>query len=86
MLCWGNLRMKGVGLGVIALLLSASSGQNSDPPIQSPPSGQAASSQARSADDRPTTSLPYTPSLDVSSMDKSVDPCADLYTIPAAAG
>ena len=80
MLCWGNLRMKGVGLGVIALLLSASSGQNSNPPIQSPSSGQAASSQARSADDRPTTSLPYTPSLDVSSMDKSVDPCADLYT------
>jgi putative endopeptidase len=24
--------------------------------------------------------LPYSPSLDVSSMDKSVDPCADLYT------
>ena len=25
-------------------------------------------------------SLPYSPSLDISSMDKSVDPCVDLYT------
>src|ERR1035438_4593732 len=24
--------------------------------------------------------LPYSPSLDLSSMDKSVDPCVDLYT------
>jgi endothelin-converting enzyme/putative endopeptidase len=28
---------------------------------------------------RPLRSLPYTPSLDVSSMDRSVDPCVDLY-------
>ncbi len=28
---------------------------------------------------RPLQSLPYTPSLDVSSMDRSVDPCVDLY-------
>jgi endothelin-converting enzyme/putative endopeptidase len=27
-----------------------------------------------------TPSLPYSPSLDISSMDKSVDPCLDLYT------
>ena len=29
--------------------------------------------------ERPLTSLPYTPSLDVPSMDKSVDPCVDFY-------
>jgi len=29
--------------------------------------------------DRATTALPYSPSLDVSSMDRSVDPCDDLY-------
>jgi len=33
---------------------------------------------ARSAD-RPLTSLPYTPSLDPTVMDRSVDPCVDLY-------
>lgn len=29
--------------------------------------------------DRPTTALPYTPSLDIPSMDKSADPCVDFY-------
>jgi endothelin-converting enzyme/putative endopeptidase len=33
---------------------------------------------ARSAE-RPLTTLPYTPSLDPSVMDRSVDPCVDLY-------
>jgi putative endopeptidase len=28
---------------------------------------------------RPLTSLPYTPSLDVTAMDKTADPCADFY-------
>ncbi|MBH9576466.1 M13 family metallopeptidase [Inhella proteolytica] len=31
------------------------------------------------ADDQPLRQLPYTPSLDVSAMDRSVDPCEDLY-------
>ncbi len=31
------------------------------------------------AQERPLTALPYTPSLDPSVMDRSVDPCADLY-------
>src|SRR6185369_6879831 len=31
------------------------------------------------AEDKPVTSLPYTPSLDVPSMDKSADPCVDFY-------
>src|SRR5438270_10863992 len=35
---------------------------------------------AAPAKDRPLTTLPYTPSLDVPSMDKSVDPCVDFYT------
>jgi len=30
-------------------------------------------------DDKPITALPYTPSLDVPSMDKSADPCMDFY-------
>ncbi len=32
-----------------------------------------------SAEDAPTKSLPYTPSLDVAAMDRSVRPCDDLY-------
>jgi endothelin-converting enzyme/putative endopeptidase len=31
------------------------------------------------AQDQPLTSLPYTPSLDVDFMDKTVDPCVDFY-------
>jgi len=31
------------------------------------------------ADSGPLASLPYTPSLDVSAMDRSVDPCVDFY-------
>ena len=27
----------------------------------------------------PDATLPYSPSLDVTSMDKSIDPCVDLY-------
>ncbi len=37
-----------------------------------------ASTLAR-ADDVPLASLPYSPSLDVSSMDRSLDPCADFF-------
>ena len=29
--------------------------------------------------DRPLTQLPYTPSLDIPSMDRGVDPCEDFY-------
>jgi putative endopeptidase len=29
--------------------------------------------------EKPLTSFPYTPGLDVSSMDKTADPCVDLY-------
>lgn len=34
---------------------------------------------ASAANDQPTISLPYTPSLDVNAMDRSADPCEDLY-------
>jgi putative endopeptidase len=35
---------------------------------------------AAAGEDRPIASLPYSPSLDPASMDRSVDPCVDLYT------
>jgi putative endopeptidase len=38
------------------------------------------SAPASTPADRPYTSLPYTPSLDVRSMNRSIDPCDDLYT------
>src|SRR5579884_189606 len=31
------------------------------------------------AQDHPITKLPYTPSLDVAAMDKTVDPCVDFF-------
>src|SRR5262249_19820744 len=34
---------------------------------------------AARADETPLTSLPYTPSLDASAMNRSVDPCADFF-------
>lgn len=39
----------------------------------------AASPQAKPADKKPLQSLPYTPSLDVNSMDTTTDPCVDFY-------
>jgi endothelin-converting enzyme/putative endopeptidase len=43
-------------------------------------SGLAAQSADQSAKDKPLEAVPYTPSLDVGAMDRSVDPCEDLYT------
>src|SRR5882672_12577948 len=37
------------------------------------------SSAAAPAPKRPLTELPYTPSLDIPSMDKSANPCVDFY-------
>jgi endothelin-converting enzyme/putative endopeptidase len=39
-----------------------------------------AASPVHAIDEKPLTQLPYTPSLDVSAMDKSVDPCTDFYS------
>src|SRR5882672_11746501 len=40
---------------------------------------QAAEPAAPGAEDQPLTEFPYTPSLDVPSMDRGADPCADFY-------
>jgi putative endopeptidase len=42
----------------------------------------AQTAQAQTSSDQPSSgpALPYSPSLDVTSMDKSVDPCVDLYS------
>ena len=42
-------------------------------------SGEPTSGGFRPDGPQPLTALPYTPSLDVSAMDRSVDPCVDLY-------
>jgi endothelin-converting enzyme/putative endopeptidase len=44
------------------------------------PQAQESSSLTTAAEDRPLTALPYSPSLDPSSMERLVDPCVDLYT------
>ena len=38
-----------------------------------------AHAQSNAPAERPTTTFPYTPGLDVASMDKSADPCVDFY-------
>src|SRR5271169_1655372 len=38
-----------------------------------------ANAQAPSSQPSSGPALPYSPSLDISSMDKSIDPCVDLY-------
>ncbi|MET0209742.1 MAG: M13 family metallopeptidase [Burkholderiaceae bacterium] len=40
---------------------------------------QTAPTAAAAADEKPLDQLPYTPSLDTAAMDRSVDPCEDLY-------
>src|SRR5262245_59062157 len=42
-------------------------------------SGFAPPPRMQPAPEKPFKELPYTPSLDLSAMDKSVDPCDDLY-------
>src|SRR3954465_4319145 len=39
----------------------------------------AAATLAAAAQDAPTTTFPYTPGLDLNSMDRTADPCADFY-------
>jgi len=38
-----------------------------------------AAAQAPSTEERPATTFPYTPGLDVASMDRNADPCVDFY-------
>src|SRR5206468_7705928 len=42
--------------------------------------GLAAAPAGAAGAERPLTALPYTPSLDTTVMDRSVDPCVDLYS------
>src|SRR4029079_1741784 len=39
----------------------------------------AAAPAAKAPEMHPTTALPYSPRLDLSAMDRTVDPCVDLY-------
>jgi endothelin-converting enzyme/putative endopeptidase len=55
------------------LAFSTAHAQSAAAPAAPKPAGPAASA------DKPITALPYTPSLDLPSMDKSADPCADFY-------
>jgi len=55
------------------LACSAAHAQSAASSAAPRPAGPAASV------DKPITALPYTPSLDVPSMDKSADPCVDFY-------
>jgi endothelin-converting enzyme/putative endopeptidase len=55
------------------LAFSTAYAQSAAAPAAPKPAGPAASA------DKPITALPYTPSLDVPSMDKSADPCVDFY-------
>ena len=41
---------------------------------------QSTEAEEEAATEVPYTTLPYSPSLDAASMDRSVDPCDDLYT------
>jgi len=56
---------------------AASIAQNSSPTAAAQTA--AASSAPAKTVDRPLQALPYTPSLDVPSMDRSADPCVDFY-------
>src|SRR3954468_18889978 len=49
------------------------------PPTNVPAKKTATAGKAATAPKRPLKELPYTPSLDIPSMDKSEDPCVDFY-------
>jgi len=60
------MKLPALTTGMLFLLLSAAVAQN--PPQKPAPKAET-----------PLTALPYTPSLDVKSMDRSVDPCQNFY-------
>ena len=48
-------------------------------PEPAPPPKQTPQPLAAAPKERPLTALPYTPSLDIPSMDRTADPCVDFY-------
>jgi putative endopeptidase len=61
-------------LFIFSVIVKAQPEQN---PVQAEKPGAAKPTAV--ADDKPVTALPYTPSLDVPSMDQTADPCVDFY-------
>jgi putative endopeptidase len=65
------------------VLLAAASALAADPPAQAAPPAPAAPAPATppppAPAKRPLTSLPYTPGLDLSAMDRAADPCVDFF-------
>ena len=55
-------------LGSLPLLITVLGAQTATAPVQPAPAK------------RPLTELPYTPGLDVTSLDRTTDPCVDFYT------
>ena len=60
--------MRALAIAVVILFALAACAQNAKP-----------AAPAVTTEDQPITSFPYTPGLDVSSMDKTADPCVDFY-------
>ncbi|MGH9571597.1 MAG: M13 family metallopeptidase, partial [Candidatus Angelobacter sp.] len=69
-------------LAILFLIASAAFAQKApQQPAQHPQQAEkpGLANPALVIDEKPLTALPYTPSLDVASMDKTADPCMDFY-------
>jgi putative endopeptidase len=66
---------------VFAFLFSVSMFAQTSPAAQNPTQVEkpGVANPTLVVDEKPITALPYTPSLDVPSMDKTADPCVDFY-------
>jgi putative endopeptidase len=68
-----------LSLAGAAALASAQNTAPAKPATATATSASAPASAAKAAVERPATEFPYTPGLDVNSMDRSADPCVDFY-------
>ena len=68
-------------IAIPALFLTVSWAQQQQAPPQNPATAEKPGifNPTLKVDEKPLASLPYTPSLDVNSMDKTADPCVDFY-------
>ena len=66
-------------VAVVLFVISSATAQN--PPATQPAQAEkpGVANPVLTVDEKPLAELPYTPSLDVPSMDKSADPCVDFY-------